>query len=192
VRARDNPFVVQRAACLAYRLDGAAWEGLLERFTALGCRAALVGAEGHGKTTLLEELARRLRARGWQPRQVVLRRGERQLAPAERDRFLAALGPADLLLVDGAQELSPLAWRRLGHAARAAGGMLITSHREGLLPTLHVCRTTPELLAELMGELLRDAKPPPPGMPRVAELYARHRGNLRAALLEAYDWCAAR
>lgn len=188
MRARDNPFAVQRLGALAYRLDGIGWETLLARFAALGCRAALVGPEGRGKTTLLEELGRRLQAQGWRPREVVLRRGQRRLSADARRRFLSSLGPPDLLLVDGAQELSPLAWRRLRRDSRAAGGLLITSHREGLLPTLFTCRTSPELLAALLAELA----PGPLGLPPPAELFARHDGNLRAALLEAYDRCARR
>jgi hypothetical protein len=188
MRARDNPFAVQRLGALAYRLDGMSWEALLARFAALGCRAALVGPEGRGKTTLLEELGRRLQAAGWRPRTLVLQRGERRLAAAARERLLAALGPTDLLLVDGAQELSPLAWHRLRRHSRAAGGLLITSHREGMLPTLVTCRTSPELLAALLAELA----PRPLGLPPPAELFARHHGNLRAALLEAYDRCASR
>ncbi|HET9765441.1 MAG TPA: hypothetical protein VFS60_01265, partial [Thermoanaerobaculia bacterium] len=90
--------------------------------------------------------------------------------------------------VDGAQELAAGEWRRLREASRAAGGLLITSHRAGLLPTLHECRTTPELLDDLLGELLQ-------GQSRdeaaADTLFAHHRGNLRDALLSAYDSYAA-
>ena len=189
MRARDNPFAVQRAAALAYRLDGVSWERLLAQFAALGRRAALVGPEGRGKTTLLEELSRRLRAEGWRIRAVTLRRGERRLQRAVAERLLAGAGPGDLLLVDGAQELAPLAWHRLRFASRPAGGLLVTTHREGLLPTLHACRTSPALLAELIDELAPDERRRA-ALPSAAELFARHGGNLREALLDAYDRCA--
>jgi hypothetical protein len=186
VRARDNPFAVQRAGALAYRLAGFDRAALLARFRDLGCRAALVGPPGHGKTTLLDELTCRLAAEGWRPRRVVLRQGERRLTAGDQALLFAGVGATDLLVVDGAQELSALAWRQLRRASVAAGGLLVTSHHEGLLPTLHLCATTPELLAELMAELAPDLE----GLPTAGELFARHRGDLRAALFEAYDLCA--
>ena len=137
LRARYNPFAVQRVAILGHRLQGAGWDELLARFAALGWRGALVGPEGHGKSTLMAALAARLAEQGWRSRAMRLRRGERRPAAAELGRFVAGAGPRDLLLVDGAQELSPLAWRSLVRAARGAGAMLVTSHRPGRLPTLH-------------------------------------------------------
>jgi hypothetical protein len=192
MRAKDNPFRVQRLDRLGYRLEGASWEGLLARWEALGRRAALVGLEGRGKTTLLEELAGRLSVeQGFRVRGATLRRGQRELSPGEHARLLGGAGERDLLLVDGAQELSAGAWRRLGKASRAAGGLLVTSHRPGLLPTLHECRTTPSLLAELIAELAGgDSVAGVDVLPRAEELFARHAGNLRDALLEAYDRCA--
>lgn len=195
MRACENPFRVQRLARLSYRLEGTTWEALLARWDALGRRAALVGPEGRGKSTLLGELAERVAARdGSRVRSVVLRRGERRLASAERARFLDGVSARDLLLIDGAQELSAWEWRRLRDASRGASGLLITSHRSGLLPTLHQCRTTPELLGDLFDELL-SAEPRDEAIASVAAadaLFARHRGNLRDALLAAYDLCAAR
>jgi energy-coupling factor transporter ATP-binding protein EcfA2 len=196
VRACDNPFRVQRLAQLAYRLQGTTWEALMARCAALGHRAALIGAEGHGKSTLLAELARRLaESGGFHLRAVTLRRGEVRLPPAERAALLAGAGERDLLLVDGAQELAATEWSRLRRAARSAGGLLITTHHAGLLPTLHECRTTPALLAGLVAELLAadaegDDREELAPLPPAHELFYRHRGNLRGALLEAYDRCA--
>lgn len=194
MRACENPFRVQRLARLAYRLEGTTWEALLARWDALGKRAALVGPEGRGKSTLLGELAERVAARdGCRVRSVTLRRGERRLASVERARLLDGATSRDVVLIDGAQELSAREWRRLRAATRDAGGMLITSHRAGLLPTLHECRTTPELLRDLLDELLRaEARNEVIAqVTAVDALFARHRGNLRDALLAAYDAYAA-
>jgi len=194
LRACDNPFRVQRLDRLAYRLEGATWEELFARWEAVGRRAALVGPEGRGKSTLLAELAERLVARdGFRVRAATLRRGERWLARHERARLLDDVSERDLLLIDGAQELGAWEWQRLRAASRRAGGLLVTSHRPGLLPTLHECRTTPELLGDLMTELLGD-RPEEPAVAEVAApvtLFAHHRGNLRDALLAAYDAYAA-
>jgi len=188
MRACDNPFRVQRLGALAYRLAGATWEELLARAERLGFRAAIVGPEGHGKSTLLGELGSRIAsARGLELRTATLRRGERRLSAADGGRLLAALSGCHLLLVDGAQELAPPEWRRLRDAARPAAGLLVTTHAPGLLPTLHECGTSPALLGELLRELAPAALD---ALPPARELHARHRGNVRDALLEAYDTMA--
>ncbi len=193
MRACDNPFRVQRLAQLAYRLDGTTWEALLARFAALDRRGALVGPEGRGKSTLLLELGGRLARQGFRLRLATLRRGERRMAASDWERLFGGASERDLLLVDGAQELAAREWRRVREASRRAGGLLITSHRAGLLPTLHECRTTPELLVELMAELLDGAAPHDAAFASPAAArsrYDRHDGNLRDALLAAYDDCA--
>ncbi|MFL6259223.1 MAG: hypothetical protein ACJ76Y_05875 [Thermoanaerobaculia bacterium] len=182
MRARDNPFAVQRVHAVRYRLAGVTWEELLERLAALGYRAALVGPHGHGKTTLLEDLGARLAERGFRVRTATLHQGERWLGPARSAALFRDPGPRDLLLVDGAEQLDPLSWWTLRLRSRAAAGLIVTSHRPGLLPTLYECRTTPELLAGIVADLVGEAD-----REEVAELFARHGGDLRLALRELYD-----
>ena|SRR5947209_6182681 len=188
MRARDNPFAAQRLEAIPYRLSGASWEELLERLAALRCRAALVGPHGRGKTTLLEELARRLQGRGLRMRPVVLRQGDRRLSWRQRETLFRSLTARDVLLVDGAEQLGRLAWLEVRTRSRAAGGLVITSHRPGLLPTLHECRTTPELLAGIVADLV--GREEAARLPSAGELLARHGGNVRDALRELYDLCA--
>lgn len=177
MRARDNPFASDRVERLRYRLpDALTWDGLLERLASLRFRAALVGPHGRGKTTLLEELARRLSARGFRVRTVTLRQDERRV---DWNR-LRGLGAQDVLLVDGAELLGRIAWLRVRLSCRRAGGLIVTSHRPGLLPTLLECETTPGLLAELARELTGEEL-------EVGELFARHGGNVRTAFREMYD-----
>lgn len=193
MRPRDNPFASHRVEDLALRLPpGATWESLLHRLAELGHRAAVVGPEGRGKTLLLDELAGRLAADGLAPRRITLRRGDRRLPPAAAG-MVAGSGPDEVLLVDGAEQLGRLAWRRLARRSRAAGGLVVTSHRPGLLATLLTCDTTPALLAELTAELLAASSGSPPAelLPPAEELWTRHRGNLRHAFRELYDRCAA-
>ena len=185
MRARDNPFASDRVLEVRYRLpDGWTWEGLLDRLAGLGWRAAIVGPHGRGKTTLLEDLAPRLEARGFRVRTLTLWDEHPRLNHEDRER-LRDLGLRDFVLLDGAEQLGRLPWLFLKLRCRRAGGLLITSHRPGLLPTLLECRTSPELLAgivrELTGEELSGAE----------DLFTRHGGNLRSALRELYD-CAIR
>ena len=182
MRARDNPFAVRRVHAIRYRLAGVSWEELLERLAALAFRAALVGPHGHGKTTLLEDLGARLAERGFRVRTATLRQGERRLGAVRSAALFRDPDPRDLLLVDGAEQLDALSWWTLRLRSRDAAGLIVTSHRPGLLPTLHECRTTPELLAGIITDLAGTADGE-----EIAELFVRHRGDLRLALRELYD-----
>jgi hypothetical protein len=186
LRACDNPFAVHRVLRERYRLGESAWTKLFAQLDAQNRRGMLVGPKGAGKTTLLEDLARRLEARGWK---ILLLR-----LSAERKRFaLRALraavdgaGPEDFVLLDGAEQLDPLEWWRFRFWTRRAGGLVATSHREGRLPLLRHCETSPALLHELVTSLGVEFSPE-----QSAALHARHRGNLRSALRELYDWHAS-
>ena len=175
MRARDNPFGSTRVEKLRYRLpEGLTWDGLLERLAALRFRAAIVGPHGHGKTTLLKEIALRLSARGFRVRTVTLREEERRVGR------LRGLDADEILLLDGAELLGRLSWLRVRFACRRAGGLIVTSHRTGLLPTLMECETSPELLFDLVKELSGEEK-------EVSELFERHCGDVRAVFWELYD-----
>jgi hypothetical protein len=182
LRARDNPFASARVLRERYRLDDAGWGKLLSRLDALNRRGALVGPHGTGKTTLLEDLEARLRARGC--RTTLLRLStEHPRLPRTCDReFYSKLGAGDFVLLDGAEQLSWLAWWTFEYKTRRAGGLIITTHRAGRLPALHHCRTTPALLNDLAAALDR-----PIDESTAAALHTRHRGNLREALRELYD-----
>lgn len=196
VRPRDNPFATSRIHALGWRPPPAAGapgrEELVARLDEMGGRGALVGPHGHGKTTLLHELADRL-ARRTPMLEIRRLAAGRERRPPQRElrRFAAAVGPRHLLLVDGADHLPAPTWWRLRLTARRAAGLLVTTHRPGRLPTLLHCATSPALLAELIAELLAGAPPPVP-LPSAEELHRRHAGNVRDALHELYDRCAGR
>jgi hypothetical protein len=78
-----------------------------------------------------------------------------------------------------------LSWALFRRRTRRAGGLIITAHREGFLPTLRINRTTPELLAQLIAALKTDRGTADQAL--AAELFERHKGNLRAALQELFD-----
>ena len=180
MRARDNPFAVDRVLAVRYKPQGCTWDELLARLKSLRYRAAIVGPHGTGKTTLLEDLAPRLRSRGFLTTFVRLDSTEPRLGPNQWEQVDAA-GAGHVLLLDGAEQLSLPQWLRLRFRARRAGGLVITTHRPGRLPTLLRTSTSPALLSQILDEL---------GIPfDAAELFARHRGNLRNALWDLYDRC---
>ena len=184
MKARENPFRTERVHRVRYRFLGGTWDSLMARLAELGYRAAVVGPDGSGKTTLLEDLAPRLAALGFRARRLFLNDEAHAFPKDFRKRFFADLGGNDIILFDGADLLGPLAWSRFKRRARAAAGLVITSHRPGPLPTLIRCETTPELLDDVVAEIL-GANPRPPDTPR--GLFQKHKGNVRDALRELYD-----
>lgn len=186
--ARENPFRTDRVLAVRYRLTGRERATLLDRFEAMGRRGALVGPQGAGKTTLLEDLAPAIRARGHGVRWVDLDAEPALFDAASHRTFFESLAPCTVVLLDSAEKLGRLRWQAFERASRGAGGLLITTHGPGFLPTLLECRTTPGLLDELVRELVG---PEADTLP-LAPLYDRHRGNLREVLRALYDIYARR
>ncbi len=185
LRARDNPFAVDRVLQLRYRFRNDDWLSLLSRLHSLNDRAAIVGPHGSGKTTLLEELGERLSAQDFRVHRLFLNEQCRTY-PAEfvrtaRDGF----GPKDVILLDGCEQLGPFAWQWFRWKSRRAGGLIITTHRPGRLPTLLTCESTPALLSDLVGQLLDQSNTMTDE--NFQRLFERHRGNLRDAIRELYD-----
>jgi hypothetical protein len=92
------------------------------------------------------------------------------------------------VFVDSVEKLGRWRWRAFERESRRAGGLLVTTHAPGFLPTLLECRTTPALLEDLVRELVGDEA----GQLPLTQLYGLHRGNLRLALRALYDVYAAR
>jgi len=178
-RARDNPFSSERIESVPYILQDTTWPQLLARLGDMNYRAAIVGPKGHGKTTLLESLGRQLESQGIPTRMVGLT-GKHHRVP-----WKLSFPSNHIVLVDGAEQLSRLAWLRVRLAARRCKGLIVTSHRAGMLPTLMECRTSRQLLADVVGQLFSGQC-----AIEMEDLFARHAGNCREALRELYDRAA--
>lgn len=182
-RPADNPFRVDRVLGLRYRIELAP---LLRRFARFDHRAALVGPRGSGKSTLREDLCRRLEQGGWRTRCLELHADE-ALPSGGAWRELAAFqaaGDLRLVAIDGAEQLGRWRWRRI--VSQLPGPLLITTHRPGRLPTLHHHRVDPTLLRALVAELVGDDEAARLA-PRCDALFAQHGGNLRDCLRALYD-----
>lgn len=196
--ARLNPFRAERLEALGYRAPGFAWDPLLDQLAAEPrmFRGALVGPKGHGKTTLLEQAAERLRARGIRARHLRMDRD-----PADAPSNVLNPDDGELLLLDGTETWSAWRWWSFERRARGRCGLLVSRHRPTWgLPVVHRCRTSVALLRELVDELLtgedcgarRDVgrpgtRPSVISDTALAELFHQHRGNLRACLGALYD-----
>jgi hypothetical protein len=199
VKARDNPFRVARVLS-AIRYEFPACDddhardrdavSLLPRLEALGYRAAIVGPHGSGKTTLLEDLEDVLARRGFRIAHVRLDTDDPRL-PREWRSSARLLDAGDIVCLDGAEQLGPIAWLRFRWQARRAGGLIVTTHRHGRLATLIECTTSVGLLHRIIQRLAPHGPDALDTAPPAAELFARHRGNLRDALRELYDVYAA-
>lgn len=192
MKARDNPFTTERVLRIRYALPDDDWPGLFARLEQQRYRAAIIGPHGSGKTTLLEDLQEQLTARGVPVMSLRLNTTKPSFARAELAACFATVTPDHVICLDGAEQLTRFGWASFAHRARRARGLIITSHQAGLLPTLHTCATTEHLLEDIVARLLTPAlRGQAAALPTSRDLFARHRGNLRDALREMYDWYAA-
>jgi hypothetical protein len=195
--AHENPFRSERIDALAFRPQGDDWPAIMARARAFDFRCAIVGPHGSGKTTMLEELKRRLETEGLRaplfrlsrpPEETAARRDIRSMWEAlSGRRSFDDTGGRTVVLLDGAEQLGRLAWRLLQWRLRRSAGLIVTTHRPGRLPTLHRTRTSPKLLMDLLAEL-KDS-----GMEdrAIARIYEAHGGDLREAFFAFYRACAA-
>ena len=138
--AHRNPFRVAKTDALSYRPPGGGWDEMLARLEAMGWRGAVVGPHGSGKSTLIRSLVPRLAGRGFAVHTARLTEATPCLDATWWTR-LRRVGGRAIAVVDGAERLGPITWRRLRYRARRAAGLVITVHTPGRLPTWVTTRT---------------------------------------------------
>jgi hypothetical protein len=190
MRARDNPFATARVHRIRYQFDGLTWDQFMARLAEWNYRGAIVGREGAGKSTLLEDLRPRLVGRGFEPVSLRLTREAPRFPRAVLRALAATLTRRHVVLLDGAEQMSPWAWWSFRWRVRRARGLIVAAHRSGLLPTVLNCGTTPLLLADIVGQLLPEQGAA--SREEIEHLFHRHHGDIREALRELYDTCSVR
>ena len=185
MRACENPFCAEAMHGIAYEpLDGSFGE-LLGRVEELEYRAAIVGPHGSGKTTLLGQLGEAFGDKGIGTVEVFVN-DTSGLSRVELKAVAAEVGPGEVVLLDGADMLSRLAWGGFRRNVLAnGGGLIVTSHRPGALPTLINCKTSEPLLLSIVQRLLGDGARIDRGF--IGELFQRKKGDIRGCLRELYD-----
>ena len=184
--ARDNPFATEHLQKIRYHFSNHSLTSLLNRFDVLNRRAAIVGPQGHGKTTLQKELAEAIPSvrTYW----IRLREGDRKIPRTVQDELFSQAEKYDLICIDGAEQLSWWNWKKFLRQLGKGQGCLITSHRAGLLPTLMECKTSLSLLSDLVTELA--SAPDAAQQKELEAIYNRHRGDIRQSIRELYDRCS--
>lgn len=185
--ARANPFRAERIEALRFRLDDDGWRTLMARFAANRWRGVLLGPHGSGKTTLREEIERRMRADGWTVRTLVI--GEIGVRWPELAACVNDAGPRTLICLDGLDRVGAWQWWRLSYLARQVGGILATSHVAGRLPLLHRHHTSCELLNDLVRDLLGEEAAALRS--RCQQVFSDYHGDVRACLRRLYDDAAS-
>jgi hypothetical protein len=188
--AKDNPFAVSRIHALGYIPFTVSMEALMQRLMEFNYTAAIVGPHGSGKTTLLEELEKKLQNNGVRTEAVFFSDDIRLPWKTVLDKA-ASLPAGGVLFFDGACHVSRWRWRQLRQQAnRQKFGLVITSHDEGMLPTLVNCRPQPDILIELVKRLIDDIDPQLHA--ECVKLFQAHQGNIRDCLRQLYDEFAIR
>ena len=195
IRAKDNPFATDRVERLLRfdpELAGTTWSEIHQRWNEMGRRGVVAGRHGSGKTTFLDAWKRQLERRGEATISIFLSRNQREPSDAQWRRiehkataFHAGRGGGEVLLIDGAEQLSRRSGRRLRDLLRGVPGWLETRHRAGSRPVLVALDPGPEVLARCVRRLSpRHGRAFAHDLPRWWKSY---RGNLREILLHCYD-----
>jgi hypothetical protein len=190
--SRDsNPFATcwTKPGALGYYFElGQSADDLVRALQARHWRGEIIGPHGAGKSTLLHTLVPLIRKRG---RKVLLltplEPGSRLVGKAMMELLSSHLSEGSLIALDGFEQVPwPLRWS-LQRRCRIAGcGLLVTAHRRAGLPLLALVKPSLLTVQHLTKELTKAA--PRKFTPwEVADVYHRHRGNVREVFFDLYD-----
>jgi hypothetical protein len=175
---------------------------LIERLQANGWHGQIVGPHGSGKSSLVATLIPWLQQAGREPVLYTLHNNERRL-PSQPMQQTAACGSSPVrtrvagrekrwtrttqVIVDGYEQLGLVSrWRLHRTVRRARCGLLVTAHADSTMPRLVQLRPEPEMVWELVEQLLA-AEPWLLGRDEVNASFARHQGNVREILCDLYN-----
>jgi hypothetical protein len=185
MRAKDNPFKVSSLEKIEFVFNNTDWPELLERLKVMNYRGALVGHHGSGKSKLLNEFEQKLIDKDFRIRKLFLNMDTRKFPPGFLPTFYSKLTANDIIMFDGAEQLSKMAWNRFEKKSSAAGGLVITCHEPGMLPTLIETESSVELFKRILAGIAPEEVDSLGN--ELEPLLKKHSGNLRDAFRELYD-----
>lgn len=217
MHAHENPFRIEQIHSLPYCFSDPDLNvvGLADRFLQSSELriAALLGAHGQGKSTLLKMLSEELRRRGcdvysysaatdtgvpsgpqsrarvrhWSA--PVLHEIRKTLAAQQRRR------PTDapiVVTVDSAELLRGIVWLKLRHAVRHVR-CLVTLHQPRRIPVLHQCQPDPDVFLKQCRKLLLASESSyQPSDSELLSVYQVANQNSRDAFFQLYEQFARR
>lgn len=190
VLAPVNPFstrFVKPGAASYLFPPGVSAAALVEQFNQQGCRGAIVGPHGTGKSTLLSVLDETFGSTGWRVVKFGLHEGERTL-PCDWRRAVSVAQPRPLVVVDGYEQLGWFArWRLDLQCRRGGAGLLVTSHQPVRYPTLLETSGSEATFRNVVDHLLESADKARLPDEIIDHAWRTHRGNIREALFALYD-----
>jgi hypothetical protein len=182
--ARENPFRADRVLACRYRPQSVGWDELIDRIQRHRYRAAIIGPEGTGKTTLLEDLAPRLDAMGHRTRLVRWQTFDNVTCRDRLERVRQCSQQGEMILLDGADQMPVWAW--MIFRWRVTRFIVTANTPRWATATLIRTQTSLALLDAILAELL-ETDDRLRWQPVAHELFDRHRGNIREVLRDLYD-----
>jgi hypothetical protein len=187
----ENPFCTRRirpGAVEYFFQPGVSIEDLVDRLSVNHWRGQIVGPHGSGKSTLLAHVIHAIERAGRQVVLFELHDGQRRMPSHwQRKIELSASSAPAIIVVDGYEQLSFWSRFRLKwHCNRRHFGLLVTSHISVNLPDIFRTATSLETAQQVVQQLLQK-KRMTISAEIIAELFARHDGNIREMLFDLYD-----
>ncbi len=185
IAAKNNPFGAKRIRAIGYLPQELSCQEIISQLEKLDYTAAVVGPHGSGKSTLLRDMEEQLSQSGVYTKKLFINL-DTKLPWQTIKECVCSMPPKSVLFFDGANHLPFLRFRQLRSMTQKRSiGLVITSHDEGPLPTLLVCRGRLDLLTELTQQLLPEHQTI--RQSHLAALFESHRGNIRDCLWQLYD-----
>jgi RecA/RadA recombinase len=185
-KAKDNPFASEKVEQLKFIPTATSVDKLTQMLPEVGFRCAIAGPHGSGKTTLMLEISNILQAGGHIVKHIFVN-DTNPMTTEMRDDLIANLQAGEIVLFDGADLIGRIAWQKLKRSIfKAKAGLIITTHKRGMMDTVAECSTSPQLLKTITNTLLADHETLNDQL--IDEIYARHNGNIRNCLWQMYDF----
>ena len=183
-----NPFRTTALDNIPYFFEkGDSFDQLYSDFREQSFCGAICGEQGRGKTRLMELFMEYLCEKGNSVEYIKLSLESKEFSYSSIDNLF--LENEDLILFfDGCEQLTPLQWfffkRKI---KRFSGKILISTHKEGRLPTLRFCDSSFELLKKIVEYLMKSTDLYVDN-DLLKKLYKERNENIREVLLDLYDY----